>query len=1197
MGRQKLKALAALDAAEAAGVHVLLLQEVGSEAKWEAVRAAAEEGGRPQWHVVLRARRRGGVIVAVRGGVPPYLRVVAERGDAHALTVTLEAAPGFAVAGTSQLDVTSMYLPPKATMMGQAARSVLAALATPADEHLRVVGGDVNAALGTWRDGDVIKGRLRLAEGENEGDAEEVLLEMNCEHVEVGAVSAPGTAARYVKRATYLMAAAQEGELVPADGLRGAAQPTRVETRAEDGAVLTATHLSHIWVSAGAVDAVISTAALEFPAAAADAIVNSDHTPLQLALTFAGGGPAPSSAAGVHVPAPPPQRPTAAGAEAYAEASRQHLLAAMDAVYTRDLRRHLRHTQLSRRQTAVDALNAAVTNALLNAGEEVEGGGRQRRSSRPRLPRDVLEAADGQLREVGEALREGRGRVNTRALAAALAGTALRDAVQAAATVAAAQRATALAALKSTAAGIASATLDALAKAAGTAPPAAPTALPAVLEREGQSTLHCPTGGSAAQEATMLLGLQRAVLCRGGEVAGEVPWWQPAVQRGGQGHSPALHLELLKDVPPGQPAAACAGIPRPLNAPVTATDVQQATGKLKRGKSHGADGVTAEHVKDAHPVLFHILAFFLSAVLFTGVLPAAWHVSRLLLLPKRPGARHASHFRPLMLPATLKKLLSVVLLTRLTRVCEERGVPGTCQHAYRAGRSTDTALLAIKAKLAALAAAGLRAVVLVLDICRAFDGVPREQVRRALLRLGLTPAQVEAVGVLYQQTHARLEAQTHRGRMAADDAAPVMEGVAQGDPLSGLLFNLVLHSVQEALAERGELQLPGDTAEERHPLTFYADDVIGVCTPEQAVALGEALVAAIRAVGLDVSSSKCVCLRMYGDTTPLTLALPEGDVVLPAKESAKVLGVTLRQDGSRLTHIQGRAQGALGVARRLVLDGLHVGNAPVAMLRSVMRTYLEPVLLYGVEGRLDAAEMKALRDGQLRCAAALLRVPRAGVSVSALARELALKPAVAQAQARTLRLWAREQVRLGAAADTLLEPGLGAALRLRAEGAVKAALAEAQAALTRGATAALTGSEPEAAWDTQLLPHEQPMQPWWQRDAWAAQAVAALRVKAWAGVARRCECGVTRPTRKHIILDCPAYATERAGLHGLLQVAGGAATPVMHAILGTRGEALQGGVRTATAVLRAWLEEHPEGAQHFLASMCKRWWRRARWWF
>ena len=145
---------------------------------------------------------------------------------------------------------------------------------------------------------------------------------------------------------------------------------------------------------------------------------------------------------------------------------------------------------------------------------------------------------------------------------------------------------------------------------------------------------------------------------------------------------------------------------------------------------------------------------------------------------------------------------------------------------------------------------------LVIDFKKAYDSVRREVLYKILIEFGIPRKLVRLIKMSLAETYSRVRV----GKNVADRF--LMNGLKQGDALSPLLFNFALdYAIRRVQVNQDGLKLNGT-----HQFLAYADDdnILGggIHTLKENA---EALVAATREIGLDVSADKTKYMVMSGD--------------------------------------------------------------------------------------------------------------------------------------------------------------------------------------------------------------------------------------------------------------------------------------------------------------------------------------------
>ena len=140
-----------------------------------------------------------------------------------------------------------------------------------------------------------------------------------------------------------------------------------------------------------------------------------------------------------------------------------------------------------------------------------------------------------------------------------------------------------------------------------------------------------------------------------------------------------------------QGIAAFTGEPSPLQYPITALEVEHAMNRLNNNRASGSDELPGELLKHGSNVIAKPIAdIFNRAITDQEVLSQIGH-GILILLPK-PGkpVGAMTSLRPIVLLNTLRKTLSLIVLSRISDKVDEFLYPG--QSGFRRGRSTADVL-------------------------------------------------------------------------------------------------------------------------------------------------------------------------------------------------------------------------------------------------------------------------------------------------------------------------------------------------------------------------------------------------------------------------------------------------------------------------------------------------------------------------
>jgi hypothetical protein len=252
-----------------------------------------------------------------------------------------------------------------------------------------------------------------------------------------------------------------------------------------------------------------------------------------------------------------------------------------------------------------------------------------------------------------------------------------------------------------------------------------------------------------------------------------------------------------------------------LDAPPTDKEIKAAVGKL-RLSAPGDSGLPAQLWKAllADEQTFALLRQLVLSVWETGEMPSEWETGLLSTLPKKGDRSQAGNYRGIMMLEVAYKILAYLMLMRLQPILESKDhVDHEAQCGFRTGRGCSDASFTLKQLVSKRREHGLESWIMLLDLVKAFDRVPRcthstiekdvtdaaqaaadgklGLLWRVLLRYGVPPKLV------------RLLIAMHRVVLVKFDVSGVVKtllsiiGVKQGDLLGPPLFDFYVAAIMD----------------------------------------------------------------------------------------------------------------------------------------------------------------------------------------------------------------------------------------------------------------------------------------------------------------------------------------------------------------------------------------------------------------
>ena len=363
-----------------------------------------------------------------------------------------------------------------------------------------------------------------------------------------------------------------------------------------------------------------------------------------------------------------------------------------------------------------------------------------------------------------------------------------------------------------------------------------------------------------------------------------------------------------------------------------------------------------------------LLVRLFDAILSTECVPTKWRKGIIVSVYKTGDPTQCSNYRGLTLLTAADKLWAAVITRRVGR-----HVPlHDHQYGFRPGRGTLDALFNLSTVIRTRKTSGQGTYVFFLDAKKAFDTVPHHALLACLHQKGVTGKLWRIIDRMYLQASSCV-----RVGHTVSEAFPVQRGVAQGCPLSPLLYDVfadtLLDSVHTTVPDEGihAGALPGHDSATLVGQS-YADDMAGIATTAQGL---QRVIDCVRSHSLEweweANTQKSVVMA-FGDQATLDAAKDEcwfwGTAPLKRVTSTKYLGLHFHESGCWNVHIDEIATKGHRVLGQW-LPVLASSTVPVSLKRRVIATRLLPVLTYGMEvwapspsGRSEDTALKPIAD-------------------------------------------------------------------------------------------------------------------------------------------------------------------------------------------------------------------------------------------
>ena len=225
-------------------------------------------------------------------------------------------------------------------------------------------------------------------------------------------------------------------------------------------------------------------------------------------------------------------------------------------------------------------------------------------------------------------------------------------------------------------------------------------------------------------------------------------------------------------------------------------EVHQALEAMANNKAPGHDGIVAEMLKLGGAPIVRRLTQLFNEVFDGGAMPSGWRKGTIISAFKAGDSADPNNYRGITLLPVVDKLFTSLLASRIATAapCHFN------QFGFCKGRGTAEAQFNFVCALQARILSKQSSHAFFLDIRKAFDTVNRAVLLSKLHDKGVTGKLWHAVHRLYQDIRSRAASSG-----GVSEYFEVLQGVAQGCPMSPVLFNIYIDNLLCVLHEAGEL--------------------------------------------------------------------------------------------------------------------------------------------------------------------------------------------------------------------------------------------------------------------------------------------------------------------------------------------------------------------------------------------------------
>lgn len=230
-----------------------------------------------------------------------------------------------------------------------------------------------------------------------------------------------------------------------------------------------------------------------------------------------------------------------------------------------------------------------------------------------------------------------------------------------------------------------------------------------------------------------------------------------------------------------------------------------------------------------------------------------WKESRTIFIPKDGDPDDPSNWRPIALGQTIAKIYSGLITKRLSHWIETNNILSPAQKGFRPADRCFEHCFIVEEQFRRARTKHIPLSMLSVDLADAFGSVSHDAITAALLGSGAGNIFSDIITDMYKGAYTRIV--TNEG---LSDLVPITCGVKQGEPASGVIFDLVIDPALRVATEFEEEEL-------EYYILGLADDVFimhkNITKLQQ---ISNKFCEVTDAIGLKINPNKCFSIHMPG---------------------------------------------------------------------------------------------------------------------------------------------------------------------------------------------------------------------------------------------------------------------------------------------------------------------------------------------
>ena len=322
---------------------------------------------------------------------------------------------------------------------------------------------------------------------------------------------------------------------------------------------------------------------------------------------------------------------------------------------------------------------------------------------------------------------------------------------------------------------------------------------------------------------------------------------------------------------------------------------------LKSSGAEGVDKLNTRILKRFKLTLTPYLRYITNLSILQSKYPTRWKVGVISPLPKSGNKHMKKNWRPVVLLCAGSKILEKVLQLQITGHLEARRIFPRTQHAYRRGKSCETALIDLNTQVEEARNKGLYAAACITDMSAAFNLIKKEVLVPKMSKFGFDEQSCKLLSdyLTGRKTKCRI-------KTSFSGLVELESGVGEGSVLGPTFFACGLIDIdQVGVKTREECKKLGFEVDVRG--VEFADDCSGILICKTEDEMQKAVNVMIEMYQIYFESNGLCLNRSKSQVLAYRPKAKENDIYILDKceeNNAKLLGVFQDTEGEYEAHFQ-----------------------------------------------------------------------------------------------------------------------------------------------------------------------------------------------------------------------------------------------------------------------------------------------------